>query len=89
VTSTPGSERPIAVDPADQAQAYIRKIGLGLLIASMVLDVVWSQMQNSRMQWAAVQYRLKRRIDPPGPILTEVAISLLESSSTPRPKPGT
>ena len=76
-TRPPSSSVPLDGD----VQRRMRQIGLGLIVAAVVVDIGWSQLQRVRTRYRTVAFQLQRRIDPPGPILLAAGISLLESTT--------
>jgi hypothetical protein len=77
----PSVPRPrAAVDPTEQVQRYLRRLGIGLLLGSMAVDIAWQQLQRWRIQRNRWIYELQRQVDPPGPLLASAAVSILEAT---------
>ena len=80
-TDEPSVPRPrAAVDPTEQVQRYLRRIGIGLLIGSVAVDIAWQQLQRLRIRRNQLIFELQRQVDPPGPLLASAAVSILEAT---------
>ena len=81
---SPGPPPSRGVRTDQEVQRGLRRIGLGLIVAAVAVDVVWSEIERQSARYRALQFQLTRRVDPPGPIILAAGISLLEATSEKR-----
>jgi hypothetical protein len=65
----------------DDALRMIRKVGLGLLLASLFVDWAARELADWRIRVASYQYRVVPDVGRPGAILADLAIELLDATS--------
>ena len=68
------------MDP-DDVLRMLRRVGLGLLVASLFVDSAVTRLVRYRTRVAALQYRVVPDIQGPGVTLADIAIELLSATS--------
>ena len=66
----------------EEVLQILRKVGLGLLVASLFVDWGSANLARWRRRVAVLQYKVVPDIGSSGAVLTDVALELLDSTSS-------
>jgi len=67
---------------AERLLQRARQLGIGLLIAAMVVDAAWGPYGRARARLLMWQRRVLRYAEPPGALIASFGASLLDAAGS-------